>query len=371
MYFKQLLNEDCGCSSYVLASRASHECVVVDPALDVQPYLDILRDRGLTLRYIVDTHLHADHVSGNRRLSGETGVPVSLHEAADVLFPFEKLQDGQKLPLGPVVVEVLHTPGHRPESISLLVTNPPRSPLPSMVLTGDCLFVGDVGRPDFGGPDAAAQQYESSRRLLALEDYVEVFPAHFEGSCGRGMCGRPSSTIGFERRFNPMLLLPTREAFVRELTSSRPPRPLNMDAIIATNRGAAPMSWAMLRHPLAHVPDVSIEEARPKLERGEWWLLDVREDEEWQRVHIPGAHHIPQAELATRLSEIPTGSVPLVVCQSGVRSHRAAQFLKQADFSHALSLAGGTAAWQKAGLPVITGDTAQTAVRLSEVVGPH
>jgi rhodanese-related sulfurtransferase len=119
------------------------------------------------------------------------------------------------------------------------------------------------------------------------------------------------------------------------------------------------------------VPDVTREQARPQLDSGAWWLLDVREDEEWQRMHIPGAHHIPQSELATRLAEIPRQSVPLVVCQSGVRSHRAAQFLKQADFAHAVSLAGGTAGWHKAGLPVVTGDTTQTGVRLSEIVGPH
>src|SRR5262249_33816969 len=108
MYFKQILNEDCGCASYIVASRSSHECAIVDPALEMQPYLDVMADRGMTLRYIIDTHLHADHVSGNRRLSGETGVPVSLHEAADVAFPFEKLRDRQQLELGPVTLEVLH-----------------------------------------------------------------------------------------------------------------------------------------------------------------------------------------------------------------------------------------------------------------------
>jgi len=371
MYFKQILNEDCGCASYIVASRSSHECAIVDPALEIQPYLEVMADRGMTLRYIIDTHLHADHVSGNRRLSGETGVPVSLHATADVTFPFEKLRDRQQLTLGPVTLEVLHTPGHRPESISLLVTNPPRSPQPSMVLTGDCLFVGDVGRPDFGGPNAAAQQYDSSQRLLGLEDDVEVFPAHFEGSCGRGMCGRPSSTIGFERRFNPMLRLPSKEEFVRELTAARPAKPLNMEAILATNQGTTSMSWAMLRHPLPHVTDVTIGEARPKVEAGEWWPLDVREDEEWQRMHVPGAHHIPQSQLATRLSEIPLTSVLLVICHSGMRSHRAAQFLKQVDFAHVYSPAGGTAGWHEAGLPVVSGDTAQTGVRVTEVVGPH
>jgi hydroxyacylglutathione hydrolase len=370
MYFKQFLNEDCGCSSYLIASRQSHECAVIDPALDIQPYLEVMGDRGMTLRYIIDTHLHADHVSGNRRLAAETEVPVSLGEGAEVRFPFQPLQDGQELTLDQVVLTMLRTPGHRPESMSVLVTNPPRSPEPSMVLTGDCLFVGDVGRPDFGGPDAAAQQYASTRRLLTLQDYVEVFPAHFEGSCGRGMCGRPSSTIGFERRFNPMLQLPSEEAFVRELTSVRPPKPLNMQAILATNQGAAAMSWAMLRHPLPQVHDVTPEQARARLESEAWWVLDIREEEEWQRLHLPGAHHIPQSQLATRLAEIPSNATPLVVCQSGVRSHRAAQFLKQADFPLVYSLAGGTAGWQAAGYPV-EGATIPSAVALHEVVGPH
>ena len=108
MYFKQVLNEDCGCSSYIVASRASRECAVIDPELDIQPYLHVMAERGMTLRCIVDTHLHADHVSGARRLSGETGVPVSMHESADVLFPFEKLHDGQRLELGPIVLTVMH-----------------------------------------------------------------------------------------------------------------------------------------------------------------------------------------------------------------------------------------------------------------------
>src|SRR5262249_44653746 len=146
-----------------------------------------------------------------------------------------QLHDGQELQLGQLVVRVVHTPGHRPESICLVVTNPPRSPEPSIVLSGDTLFVGDVGRPDFGGPDGARAQYASINRLLQLQDYVEVFPAHFEGSCGKGMCGRPSTTIGFERRFNPVLQLSAPDFL--ETASEVPARPLNMTAIIATNRG--------------------------------------------------------------------------------------------------------------------------------------
>jgi glyoxylase-like metal-dependent hydrolase (beta-lactamase superfamily II)/rhodanese-related sulfurtransferase len=370
MYFKQFMNEEIGCSSYVIAGRDTHDCAVVDPALDIEPYLEITRDRGLTVRFIIDTHLHADHVSGNRRLAAETGALICFGAPADVRFPFEPLTDGQVLPIGEILLTVMATPGHRPEAISLLVTNPPRSPEPSMVLTGDSLFVGDVGRPDFGGPEAAAQQFASIQRLMQLPDYVEVFPAHFEGSCGRGMCGRPSSTIGFERRFNPMMRFTNVDDFVSELTSSRPAKPLNMEAIVATNQGTADMGWAMLHHPLSHVDGVSPEAAQPRVAGGELWLLDVREDDEWERVHIPGAHHIPQAQLASRLNEIPAGATPVVVCQSGARSQRAAQFLKQVNYPAVFSLEGGIAAWQASGRPVEHRDS-DAAVELSDVVGPH
>ena len=207
MYFKQFLHDDLGCSSYLIASRESREAVVIDPQRDVQQYLDLAAERGYSIVAIIDTHLHADHVSGNRYLAAATGARVYLHEEADALFPFHAVHDGDVLNVGQVLLRVVHTPGHLPEALSLLVINPPRSPEPSTVLTGDSLFVGDVGRPDFGGPDGAIEQYHSVQRLLQLEDYVEVFPAHFEGPCGKGMCGRPSSTIGFERRFNPLLQL--------------------------------------------------------------------------------------------------------------------------------------------------------------------
>src|SRR5262249_37752957 len=210
----------------------------------IAPYIEAMRDRGLELQYIIDTHLHADHVSGNRVLAQRTGAPIYLQATADVQFPFCPLRDRDELELGDMILTVMETPGHRPDSISLRVTTPPRSPEASMVLTGDCLFVGDVGRPDFGGPEAASESYHSVGRLLGLADYVEVFPAHFEGSCGRGMCGRPSTTIGFERRFNPMLRLSSKEAFVRELTAARPARPPNMEANLAPNPRRAPLRWA-------------------------------------------------------------------------------------------------------------------------------
>jgi hydroxyacylglutathione hydrolase len=218
---------------------------------------------------------------------------------------------------------VLHTPGHRPELISLLVINPPRSPEPSMVLTGDSLLGGDVGRPDFGGGDAAAQ-YESLTRLLRLPDWVAVFPGHFEGPCGKGMCGRPSTTIGVERLYNPLARL-DRSPFVATLTAAVPARPLNMTAIEATNRGVADMPWSMLTG-TPNVPQVRLEEVerRPP----EAVVLDVREPAEYAHGPVPGAVNLPQAELAMRPDEVPGDCPLLVICQSGYRSLRAAQFVK-------------------------------------------
>lgn len=348
MYFKQILDEECGCSSYVIASRQTKEAVVVDPALAIQPYLDLSHDRGFRVVYVIDTHLHADHVSGNRRLAAATGAEVCLHESADVLFPFRPLRDGEELQVGQLVLRIVHTPGHRPEAISIVVTNPPRSPHASMVLSGDTLFVGDVGRPDFGGADGAAAQFKSVHKLLALDDYVEVFPAHFEGSCGKGMCGRPSTTIGFERRFNPILQL--NQADFMRYTSETPARPLNMTAILATNRGEADYSWAQPHH--AEVLDLSVEAAPEWLTARQAVVVDVREPDEYAAGHLPGAVSIPQAELALHLDELPRDRDLLVVCAAGSRSLRAAQFLKHRGFARVTNLVGGTNAWRESGLAV-------------------
>jgi hydroxyacylglutathione hydrolase len=348
MYFKQFLHDETGCASYFLASRQSREAAVVDPQLDIQPYLDLAVERDYHITDVIDTHLHADHVSGNRALSQTTGARLWLHESADVRFAFKPLKDGQELHLGQLVLRVIHTPGHRPESICLLVTNPPRSPMPSILLSGDTLFVGDVGRPDFGGPDGAQTQFDSIQKLLHLEDYVEVFPAHFEGSCGKGMCGRPSTTIGFERRFNPVLQLSVHDFL--DSTGAVPARPLNMSAIMATNRGEGDYAWAM-PHDHHTVPDVEVPDAPGWLEQTHALVVDVREPAEYAGGHVPGAWSIPQADLALRIDELPRDRDLLIVCEGGTRSARAARFLKQAGFARVTNLVGGTSAWRQAGLP--------------------
>ncbi len=348
MYFKQFLNERCGCASYLIASRRTNDAAIIDPAIDTEAYDALLRERGFRLQYVIDTHIHADHVSGARRLVSQHGGQLCLHEIAKVAYPFQPLRDRQELELGQLRLRILHTPGHRPELISILIANPVRSPEPSMVLTGDSLLVGDVGRPDFGGGDAAAQ-YESLTNLLRLPDWVAVFPGHFEGPCGKGMCGRPSTTIGFERLYNPLARL-DRPEFITRVGKGVPARPLNMTAIEATNRGRADMAWAMLNSS-PEVREVTVVELRDRPAHAA--VVDVREPEEFNGGHVPGALNLPQADLATRLDELPRERPVFVICQGGFRSLRAAQFLVQRGFLDVASVKGGTEAWRAAGCELI------------------
>jgi glyoxylase-like metal-dependent hydrolase (beta-lactamase superfamily II)/rhodanese-related sulfurtransferase len=245
--FRAIPNEGAGCIAYLVGCEREGVAAVVDPGrADVEPCLALARAKGLRIVHVLDTHLHADHVSGARELAEAAGADVGLHEAADVRYPHAALRDGQRLRLGSVELRVLHTPGHTPESMCLVVTDTSRGEEPWFVLTGDTLFVGDVGRPDFGGETAAAELHRSLfERLLPLGDAVEVYPAHGAGSlCGRAMSSKVGSTIGFERRFNAALRHAGADAFVRALVEGLPPRPPSMDRIIAKNRGIV-----MLEHP--------------------------------------------------------------------------------------------------------------------------
>ena len=347
MFFQQVLNQQHGCASYIIASSESGEAAIVDPGIVTEPYETALRERGLRLRYVIDTHIHADHISGARQLASRHDATLCLHEAARTTYPFHVLRDGDELALGEVRLRVCHTPGHRPELISLLVIDTTECPEAAMVLTADSLLAGDVGRPDFGGGDAATQ-YQSVARLLGLPDWVEVFPGHFEGPCGKSMSGRPSTTIGFERRYNPLARL-ERSPFIAALTSDIPARPLNMTAIEATNRGTADMSWAMLTE-APNVTEIGVDELA--LRRDGALVLDVREPAEYANGHVPGAVSVPQAELASRLEDVPRDRELLIICEAGSRSRKAAQWLTQRGYDRVASVAGGTSAWRAAGKPV-------------------
>jgi glyoxylase-like metal-dependent hydrolase (beta-lactamase superfamily II) len=189
---------------------------------------------------VIDTHVQADHRSGGRALAARTGADYCLHESADVAFPFTPLADGQELACGNVVIQVLHTPGHTPESLCLVVIDRTRGPEPWFVLTGDTLFVGTVGRPDLpGAAEASARAlHRSLRRLLALPGHTEIYPTHFSGSaCGQGMSGKPVSTLAFEQRFNRLLGIAAEDEFVSAVTRDLPPMPADMAATLRLNQG--------------------------------------------------------------------------------------------------------------------------------------
>jgi hydroxyacylglutathione hydrolase len=203
----------------------------VDPQPDVEAYVEAAAEKSMRITHIFETHVQADHVSGARRLAAVTGAPVLFHQSAPVVFPHVDVTDGEEHELGNVRVTVLHTPGHTPDSTSLLVTDRTRAQEPWFVLTGDTLFSGGVGRPDLLGEGVevaqAEQLYESLHgALLRLPDHIEVFPAHFGGAaCGKGLNGKPGSTIGFERRFNPALQRRSKADFVKFVLEGLPPQP--------------------------------------------------------------------------------------------------------------------------------------------------
>ena len=242
MYFKQMLDERCGCASYLVASRQTGEAAVIDPAITTEQYEILLAERGFRLTYVIDTHVHADHLSTGRDLAGAANAPYVLHESVSAAFPFHAVRDGDRLELGHTLIEIMHLPGHTPEHIGLLVTDRARAPEPWFVITGHTLMVGDMGRTELASTakDGALALFDTAQRLRALPDHVEVLPGAFSGSvCGRGLSGKPTSTIGFERRFNKAFALEERDAFVDAMLREIPPPPPNASANRAANLGKA------------------------------------------------------------------------------------------------------------------------------------
>ncbi len=242
MIFRPFHYYDLGCAAYLLGCGTLGKCAVVDPrAEDVETYAAFADSKQMRITHVIDTHVHADHRSGGIELARRVAASYCLHEFADVSVPFVALRDGDEVELGNTRVKVLHTPGHSPESICLVVTDLKRGTDPWFVLTGDTLFVGAVGRPDLPGRarENAAALYDSIHgKLLTLPGDLEVFPGHFSGSlCGAGLSGKPSSTIAFERRWNTMLAL-DRDAFINALADV-PAKPAEMERILAANRGRA------------------------------------------------------------------------------------------------------------------------------------
>jgi glyoxylase-like metal-dependent hydrolase (beta-lactamase superfamily II)/rhodanese-related sulfurtransferase len=278
--FRQFVDDDLGCASYLIGDESSGEAVVIDPAYEVAQYLDAAEAEGVRIVRVLETHTHADHVSGHGRLALEHGIPVAIHAAAEPEYEFEALADGDEVKVGAVSIRVIHTPGHRPEHCAFAVSDRERADEPWLVLTGDSLFVGDAARPDLAveAVEGARDLYRSLLRLMELPDGVEVHPGHVAGSlCGAGMSSKPSSTIGFERRFNPALSRGDEDEFVAESIRAGV-RPPNMDRIVELNRGP----FVGAAEPLEQLND-----------GGPGSVLDVRPADEFAAGHARGALSVP------------------------------------------------------------------------------
>ncbi|MFA6268148.1 MAG: MBL fold metallo-hydrolase [Pseudolabrys sp.] len=241
MILRQYLHTDPVGASYLFGCAGRASATVVDPIGDIARYTRMADETGMRIRYVIDTHLHADHVSAGRVLAEATGADYVLFAGAKATFPFRGVRDNEELELGNVTIKVLHTPGHTPEHISMLVTDRTRSDEPWFVLTGHTLMVGDLGRTELASSaeEGARDLFGSVQRLKALPDYLEVLPGAFSGSvCGRSLSGKPISTIGFEKRHNKAFGIADEAEFIRVMTAEIPPPPPNAADNRAVNAGA-------------------------------------------------------------------------------------------------------------------------------------
>lgn len=355
MFFKQFYLGCLAHASYLVGSEG--EAAVVDPQRDVDQYLEEATAQGLKIKYVVETHLHADFVSGHRELAARTGAEIVFGERAAVRFPHRSVRDGDELNVGRVRLRILETPGHTPESISILVVDTEVSDEPRKVLTGDTLFIGDVGRPDLAGArgytpaDMAALMYESLHgKLLKLDDSVEVWPAHGAGSmCGRNISKETSSTIGQQRRFNYALAPMSKDEFVNIMTTDLAEAPAYFPKDAELNRDGAP-PLAEIRRPNALLPQQVVGYANLG-----YVVLDVRTASEFGAGHIPGALNIGLggqfASWAGAL--IPLGSAIIVVADTEAQIDEAVTRLARVGHDSVLGfLRGGMEAWREAGFEV-------------------
>lgn len=251
MFFRQFLNDETACASYLLGCKTQGQLAVVEPHVDlVDDYVALAEAQGSAIVAVLDTHLQADHVSGMTALVEQTGARPYLPAGAGIDFDHHPLVDGEVVKLGNTEIEALATPGHALAHHAYLVTDRARSDKPWLLLSGDSLLIGDAGRPDLHAEgeqtveQMAASLYRSlTERLLALPDHLVLYPSHYSGSvCGRGLSANPVSSIGFERRYNPMLQLSSAEEFVTAVTEGIPPAPEQQAAIVAANRSGRPLA---------------------------------------------------------------------------------------------------------------------------------
>lgn len=356
MHFRQFYLGCLAHASYLIGS--GNEAAVVDPQRDIDIYLEEARTHGMTIKHVIETHCHADFVSGHHELAARTGAKIYFGARAGAKFDFVPMHEGGEIVMGDVTLRFLETPGHTPESVSVLVFDRAQSStIPEAVLTGDTMFIGDVGRPDLLGSrmpaaELAGMLYDSlHQKLLTLPDQVKVFPAHGAGSmCGRNISSETSSTIGDQRRFNYALQPMAREAFITMMTTDLPEAPpyFSRDAQINLE---GPHLLDELPEPLAFSP-----EAVQKMQRGGHLVLDTRPAPQYGAGHIAGSLNIGLAgQFASWAGTMIKPDVPiLIVADEADRVREARTRLARVGLEKVTGyLDGGILAWHDAGLPLV------------------
>ena len=356
MYFKQFYLGCLAQASYMIGSNG--EAAVVDPRRDVDEYLDEARAQGLEIKHVIETHLHADFVSGHRELARRTGAKIYFGAKANAQFEHVPVEEGDEVRIGDVTLRFLETPGHTPESLSILVIDRSASSTPKAVLTGDTLFIGDVGRPDLLGSKMSAQElagmlYDSlHEKLLTLPDSVEVYPAHGAGSlCGRNISSETSSTIGEQRQFNYALKPMPKEEFVRIMTTDLPEAPAYFARDVAINReGALPLEDLSDPKPLSPAQVHDLQEAGAV-------LLDTRPSAQYGAGHVPGSLHIGlSGQFASWAGALVHPETPIVfVAEEEEHVREARTRLARVGLENVAGyLDGGVLEWDRAGRPLAT-----------------
>ncbi|UJA21046.1 MBL fold metallo-hydrolase [Thermoleophilia bacterium SCSIO 60948] len=353
IFFRQVIHEDLGCASYLIGDTSTGSAAVVDPQWDVDPYLRLSRLRGLRVEHVLETHNHADHVSGHGRLARATGACVHVHELADVDYPHEGISDGWTLELGDLRIEAVHTPGHRPEHTAFLLTDTSdENPRAFAVLSGDSLFAGGVARPDLAveAHEGAIELHRSlTERLLALPDEVSVWPGHLGGS----MCGgaaveaKASTTIGFEREHNEIARFPDAEDFASHAVDTAGTKPPNVEHIVALNRGPFIESLGSPAPLSPRAVEVAIAEGAI--------IVDARTNDQFAEAHIPGSISSSAYDtgFATRVATVvPTDVELIVVAASDGYEIEAVGLLASVGLTVKGFLAGGMTAWRSEARPV-------------------
>ena len=353
MFVQQFFVKGLAHSSYLLGG--TNACAIVDPQRDVQVYLDAAREMGMKITHILQTHLHADFISGHMDLAEITGARIVAPAAGKSAFDHIPVKEGDTFEIDRLRLSVLETPGHTPEHIAYVVTDTSRGPEPVVVFCGDTLFVGDVGRPDlFPGMahELAGKLYDSLHgKLMKLPDFCEVLPAHGAGSlCGRAMGAKRTSTIGYERRYNAALQIADKDAFIHSLTHNMPGAPDHFARCSAIN-GAGP---ALVRSlpPVEAMPPATFAKAA---EDPNTIVLDIRLYEAFGAMHVPGCWSIDLTGNFTTFAGwlLPPDKRILLVCETRAEAEQAALFLRRVGLDHTVGyLEGSMFAWARDGYPI-------------------